>query len=131
MRLQKLTTGMAALVGLWVFTAEARAQGHVGCSTCGPAHHVASTLHAWHAKAEIKKGCAGCNPHDPYYCGSTGVNGSNGYCNQRFQHMRRLGVLMNKNQFMGDSWYQRYNGGYNFTPSNSNARPAIGSPPAF
>lgn len=127
MKIRHFMTGMAALVGLAVYAAEGRAGGYAGCTTCGPANHLAHTMNSWHAKVENCKGCAVCNPRDPFYCGSTGVNGSNGYCNQRLQHVRRIGVLMNHNEFMGDSWLHRYNGGFNFTPPNPYTRPVVGT----
>lgn len=126
MRIRELITGTAALVGLLVVAADLEAGGLAGCSTCGPAHHLAHSAQAWHAQIENWKGCAVCNPRDPYYCGSTGVNGSNGYCNQRLQYVRRIGVLVNHNEFQGDSWLHRYNGGFNFTPPSAYTRPAMG-----
>jgi hypothetical protein len=120
-------TGVAALLGVLFLAGDLRADGYAGCATCGPAPMIAHNLHAWRAQLELHRGCVDCNPHDPFFCGSTGVNGQNGYCNQRLQHVRRLGVLMNHNCFMGDSWLTRYQGGFNFTPPSPYTRPTAGT----
>ncbi len=130
MRFRELLLGTAALLGLLTLAGPAHAGG-IGCSTCGPAPLLAHGKAAWQARFENWQGCANCNPRDPFFCGSTGANGSNGYCNQRFQAVRRIGVLTNHNQFMGDSWLHRYQGGFNFSRPAASVRQPLGVTQGF